>query len=114
MESKIHGKNGIFHCKLLSLNLTQAKKIKGNSMSRINTLDPGKATGVRRFLVKIMKKQYGGVLPGIMKILLVDLKIGRPAGKMYQYLHLRKDSPLTRLQREMLATVVNGVIGGAP
>jgi hypothetical protein len=27
---------------------------------------------------------------------------------------MRKSSPLSRLQREMLATVVNGLIGGAP
>ena len=30
------------------------------------------------------------------------------------YLHMRKSSPLSRLQREMRATVVNGLIGGAP
>jgi hypothetical protein len=35
-------------------------------------------------------------------------------GKIYQYLHLRKTSPLSRLQREMMATVVNGLVGGAP
>jgi len=27
---------------------------------------------------------------------------------------MRKSSPLSRLQREMLATVANGLIGGAP
>jgi len=27
---------------------------------------------------------------------------------------MRKSSPLSRLQREMLATVVNGLVGGAP
>lgn len=43
-----------------------------------------------------------------------DLNVAVPAGRLYNYLHMRKSSPLTRLQREMLATVVNGLIGGAP
>jgi hypothetical protein len=43
-----------------------------------------------------------------------DLNIAFPGGWLYNYLHLRKSSPLTRLQREMLATVVNGLVGGAP
>ncbi len=83
-------------------------------MARIKTIDPQSASGIRRFLIKIFKKKYGGFLPGIFKIALVDLKIGMPTGKIYNYLHLRRKSPLTRLQREMLATVVNGTIGGAP
>ena len=83
-------------------------------MSRIKTIDPDNVSGIRGLLVRILKRQYGGFLPGIMKVTLVDLKIGRPTGSIYQYLHLRKNSPLTRLQREMIATVVNGMIGGAP
>jgi hypothetical protein len=43
-----------------------------------------------------------------------DLNIAVPGGWLYNYLHTRKSSPLTRLQREMLATVVNGLVGGAP
>jgi hypothetical protein len=35
-------------------------------------------------------------------------------GRLYNHLHMRPSSPLTRVQREMLATVVNGAIGGAP
>jgi hypothetical protein len=48
------------------------------------------------------------------KILARDLNILIPTGWLYNYLHMRKSSPLTRLQREMLATVVNGLVGGAP
>jgi hypothetical protein len=40
--------------------------------------------------------------------------VANPAGSIYRYLHLRRRSPLNRLQREMLATVVNGKVGGAP
>jgi hypothetical protein len=49
-----------------------------------------------------------------MQILAVDLKLALPMGFLYNHLHLRKRSPISRLQREMLATVVNGIIGGAP
>jgi hypothetical protein len=60
------------------------------------------------------KRQYGGVVPGLLKIVALDLNIGLPLNWTYNYLHMRKSSPLSRLQREMLATVVNGLIGGAP
>jgi hypothetical protein len=33
---------------------------------------------------------------------------------VYDRLHLRKSSPLSRLQREMVAVVVNGHVNGAP
>jgi hypothetical protein len=55
-----------------------------------------------------------GFVKGVRRILLVDPQIGAPAFQIYNYLNLRRPSPLTRLQREMLATVVNGLIGGAP
>jgi hypothetical protein len=35
-------------------------------------------------------------------------------GAVYDRLQLRKSSPLTLLQREMLAVVVNGHVNGAP
>ena len=80
-------------------------------MARIKTVSP-ETSGIRGFLARMLKRQYGGFLPGILKVSLVDLKLF-PAGKLYRYLHLRKDSPFSRLQREMIATVVNGAIGGA-
>jgi hypothetical protein len=55
-----------------------------------------------------------GAVPGIAKVLMPDLQVAIPVSWLYDYLHMRKGSPLSRLQREMLATVVNGLIGGAP
>jgi hypothetical protein len=83
-------------------------------VARILTVDPEQARGVRKLLVWWNKRQYGGAVPGIFKILVQDLNIAILAGWLYDYLHMRKSSPLSRLQREMLATVVNGLIGGAP
>jgi uncharacterized peroxidase-related enzyme len=60
------------------------------------------------------KRQYGGAVPGLLNILAQDLNIGLPVSWIYNHLHMRKGSPLSRLQREMLATVVNGLVGGAP
>jgi hypothetical protein len=50
----------------------------------------------------------------MFKILAQDLNLALPTGWLYNYLHMRTSSPLSRLQREMLATVVNGLVGGAP
>jgi hypothetical protein len=83
-------------------------------MARIPTVGLEQPRGVRKLLVWVNKRQYGGVVPGIYEILARDLNILIPTGWLYNYLHMRKSSPLTRLQREMLATVVNGLIGGAP
>ena len=81
---------------------------------RLKTIVPERARGVRRVLMAIARRQYGGVVPGIHQIALVDLRLGVLMDRLYHHLHLRRRSPLTRLQREMLATVVNGLIGGAP
>jgi hypothetical protein len=78
------------------------------------TVDPEEARGLRRLMVRQVRRQYGGVVPGIFEVLMPDLRVALPTGWLYNHLHMRKDSPLTRLQREMLATVVNGLIGGAP
>ena len=83
-------------------------------MARILTVSPETATGVQKDILEQAKKEYGGVIPGIYEILLVDLKLGGAIGEIYQHLNHRESSPLTRLQREMVATVVNGMIGGAP
>ncbi len=83
-------------------------------MPNILTVVPERATGIRKLFFGWVKRQYGGVVPGVYQVLAVDLKVARPAGALYSHLHLGKRSPLTRLQREMLATVVNGKVGGAP
>mgnify|MGYP006919321276 CR=1 FL=1 len=83
-------------------------------MANIMTVVPDKVRGVRRLFFHWVRSQYGGIVPGVYQILAVDLRVAPLAGALYRHLHLRKSSPLTRLQREMLATVVNGKIGGAP
>ncbi len=83
-------------------------------MPDIMTIVPEQARGVRKLFFDWVRRQYGGVVPGVFQVLAVDLRVARPAGALYRYLHLRKNSPLSRLQREMVATVVNGKVGGAP
>jgi hypothetical protein len=75
---------------------------------------PERAKGLRKLFFGWVRRQYGGIVPGVFQVLAVDLKVARPAGSLYSHLHLRKSSSLSRLQREMLATVVNGKVGGAP
>jgi hypothetical protein len=83
-------------------------------MPNILTVVPEKARGVRKLFFRMVRRQYGGVVPGIFQIVSVDMAVGRGAGAIYRHLHMRKSSPLSRVQREMLATVVNGKVGGAP
>jgi len=83
-------------------------------MPNLRTVIPEKAKGIRKLFFGLVRRQYGGIVPGIFQVLAVDLKVARPTGAVYKYLHLRKSSPLSRLQREMVATVVNGKVGGAP
>jgi hypothetical protein len=83
-------------------------------MARILTVDPEQSRGLRKVLVWMLKRDYGGTVPGLFNIVAQDLNIAIPVTWIYNHLNMRKSSPLSRLQREMLATVVNGLIGGAP
>ena len=83
-------------------------------MPHLMTVVPERVSGIRRLFFGWVRRQYGGIVPGIFQILAVDLRVARPAGALYRHLHLRGSSPLSRLQREMVATVVNGKVGGAP
>jgi hypothetical protein len=83
-------------------------------MANILTIDPAQVKGIRKLFFRWIRSQYGGVVPGVFQVLAVDLRVARPVGSLYQHLHLRRSSSLSRLQREMLATVVNGKVGGAP
>ena len=83
-------------------------------MANILTAVPDQVRGVRKLFFRWARGKYGGVVPGVFQILAVDLRVAIPAGSLYRYLHLGKSSSLSRLQREMLATVVNGKLGGAP
>jgi hypothetical protein len=79
-------------------------------MPRIKVLSPDET---RERLAK-MGAPAEGFVKGVTRIMLVDPQIAAPVYQIYNYLNLRRPSPLTRLQREMVATVVNGLIGGAP
>lgn len=83
-------------------------------MTNIMTVAPAQVRGIRKLCFSWVRRQYGGIVPGVFQVLAVDLRVARSAGALYNYLHLRASSPLSRLQREMLATVVNGKVGGAP
>jgi hypothetical protein len=83
-------------------------------MARITTVNLENARGIRRVLLSVIGRQRGGLIPGIAQVLIADLKLGLPLAVLYQYLNLRRGSPLSRVQREMMATVVNGLVGGAP
>lgn len=82
-------------------------------MPRIKTVSENEARGIRRALVWFTKRRYG-YLPGIFKILMPDMKLAWHTGALYDHLHLRSSSPLGRLQREMVAVVVNGNVSGVP
>lgn len=66
----------------------------------------------RALLDKIMAET--GRVSGTSRLLMVDPQVGRAGLQLYQYLCLRPDAPITRLQREMIATVVYGMIGAKP
>jgi hypothetical protein len=82
-------------------------------MARIKTVSESEASGIQRVLVWHTRRRYG-YLPGIFKILLPDIGLARHVGAIYNRLQLRRGSPLSRLQREMVAVVVNGHVSGAP
>jgi len=83
-------------------------------MSNILTIAPDKVRGIRKLFFSWVRRQYGGIVPGVFQALAVDLRVARPTGSLYSHLHLRNSATFTRLQREMVATVVNGKVGGAP
>ncbi len=83
-------------------------------MARIKTVAPEEARGLRKLMIRVLKRQTGGMVPGIFQILMSDFRVAIPTCWLYGYLNERKGSPLSKLQREMLATVVNGLVGGAP
>ncbi len=70
-------------------------------------------TGGMRGLVLRMARGRIGIAPGIMRVLLTDLRVGLLANLLYSRVNFGARS-MSALQREMVATVVNGKIGGAP
>ena len=49
-------------------------------MAGILTIDPGQTRGLRKLLFRVNKRQYGGVVPGMAKIMFSDLNIPFPGG----------------------------------
>lgn len=82
-------------------------------MSRIMTVNEEKADERTRAVLDRTKAVYGGVVIGIRRLTLADPKVAQPVRDLYEHLNLRPDSPLSRLQREMLGVVVNTRVGGA-
>ena len=68
--------------------------------------------GIRGRVLRMARRRIG-LAPGIMRVLLTDLRVGILATLLYNRLNFGARS-MTTLQREMVATVVNGKIGGAP
>ena len=81
-------------------------------MAWIETTDEESAGAVRKLLARGIERFHGGFLPGIFRILLVDLQLLGASSWLYRHLHLR-DAALSTLQKEMVATVVNGKVNGA-
>jgi hypothetical protein len=68
---------------------------------------------VPRLVERLMERRLGGV-PGMARIQLADLRLAWLTTRLFQHLAMRRTLALTVIQREMVATVVNGTIGGAP
>ena len=70
------------------------------------------AAGIRGRFVRMSMRRYG-LAPGIMRVLLHRSAYGHPREFLYNRVNFGARS-VGPLQREMVATVVNGKIGGAP
>lgn len=80
-------------------------------MARIATIDERAAGGPAKELIEETKRVYG-VLTGVRSVLLACPPVALPVKQLNEYLSLRGDSPLSRRQREMIGTVVFGLLGG--
>jgi len=66
-----------------------------------------------RLLERLMVKRFGAI-PGIARVQLADLRFAYRMTRLFQHVYMGRRVELTAIQREMVATVVNGLIGGAP
>ena len=80
-------------------------------MPGIMTVAEETAEGPLREVVEETKRAYG-VFTGVRSVLLACPPVARPVRDLNDHLSLRPDSPLTRRQREMIGTVVYGLLGG--
>lgn len=71
---------------------------------------PGRFAGLlERFVVW----RFGAV-PGIMRVQFGDRKLMQGMSRLFRHLGMNRRSQLSAIQREMVATVVNGIVDGAP
>ena len=82
-------------------------------MSRILALSLETAEGPQRAMLEKTLSEVG-YISGTRRLLMVDPRVGAPGRQLYEHYNLRPDSPFSRLQREMVATVVYGIIGAKP
>ena len=66
-----------------------------------------------RLLEGLIVKRLGAV-PGIVRVQLADFRLAYRMSRLFQHVYMGRRVTLTVVQREMVATVVNGLIGGAP
>ncbi len=71
---------------------------------------PGRMAGL---LERVVVWRYGAV-PGIMRVQFGDFKLMRGMSRLFKHLGMNRRSQLSTAQREMVATVVNGLVAGAP
>ncbi len=85
--------------------------VQSRTRNRIFPSEP-RSWPARRLAAVILRRV--GFLPGIAAVLLPDLRLLWKVTSLFTYLHVRRSTRLSALQREMVATVVNGTVGGAP
>jgi hypothetical protein len=66
-----------------------------------------------RVMERLMVWRLGAV-PGIARVQMGDIKFMWRMTRLFQHLAMNRRSQMTSIQREMVATVVNGLVAGAP
>ena len=85
-----------------------------HEIGRVGRFYPSGVPGrVPRLIERLIERRMGAV-PGIVRVQLADLRLAWLMTRLFQHVHLRRRSALTVVQREMVATVVSGLIDGAP
>lgn len=80
-------------------------------MAGIMTVSEERAREVAPEFVEETKRVYG-VFTGVRSVMLACPPAAQHVRGLNDYLNLRPDSPLSRRQREMIGTVVYGLLGG--
>jgi len=59
-------------------------------VARIVTVAPEEAWGLRKLIVRGLRRQTGGMVPGIFQSLMPDFQVAIPTTWLYGYLNERK------------------------